>query len=63
MTTRLLSTAEAAKELDRAHNTVSRWVREGKLKPVAEGEGIRGARFFTRAEIARMKRELEKDAA
>lgn len=60
--TQLLSTADVAAEFDRTHVTISRWVRAGKLTPAVEGQGIRGARFFRRADVERLKRELEKAA-
>lgn len=62
-TKHLLSTAEVAAEVNRTHTTISRWVRAGKLRPVAEGEGIRGARFFRRSDVERIKRELDRNRA
>ncbi|WP_282824093.1 helix-turn-helix domain-containing protein [Gulosibacter sediminis] len=59
----LLSTAEVAIELGCSHSTVSRWVRAGKLKPAVEGAGLRGPRFFRRAEVQRIKRTVTRNLA
>ncbi len=42
----LLFTAEAAQRLGVTPRTVNRWVREGKLTPVAQAPGPKGARMF-----------------
>lgn len=50
----LVSTKEASEISGRSVATINRWVREGRLTPVAEGDGPRGARFFNRADIEAM---------
>ena len=59
----LISTAEAAAQLDVHRSTLTRMVEAGKLKPAVRGEGIRGSMFFYRSEIDRAKKRLDKKAA
>lgn len=58
-----IGSAEAAAELGVSRSTVNRWADLGKLVPVFKGEGTRGARFFNRSDIDRLKRELESKRA
>ena len=60
---KLISTAEAATELNVHRSTLTRMVDAGKLKPAVRGEGIRGSMFFYRSEINRAKKRQEKAAA
>lgn len=53
---KILSTAEAARELNVHRSTVTRMVETGKIKPAIKGEGIRGSMFFYRSEVERAKR-------
>lgn len=55
-TPKLISTAEAAAELNVHRSTLTRMVEAGKLKPAVKGEGIRGSMFFYRSEIERAKK-------
>ncbi len=52
---KLISTAEAASELNVHRSTLTRMVEAGKIKPAARGEGIRGSMFFYRSEVERVK--------
>lgn len=47
----LVSTKQASEISGLSVATINRWVREGLLKPAAQGEGPRGARFFLRSDI------------
>ncbi len=47
----LLFTAEAAQRLGVTPRTVNRWVREGKLTPVAQAPGPKGARMFRATDL------------
>lgn len=58
-----LTTAEVAAELHRDRSVINKWVKAGKIKPAIEGDGVRGARFFRRSEVDRIKRELAERAA
>lgn len=60
---KLISTAEAASELNVHRSTLTRMVDAGKLKPAVRGEGVRGSMFFYRSEVERAKKRLEKKAA
>ncbi len=60
---KLISTAEAATELNVHRSTLTRMVDAGKLKPAVRGEGIRGSMFFYRSEINRAKKRQEKAVA
>jgi len=62
-TSDFLTTAQVAVELHRDRSVINKWVKAGKIKPVVEGEGLRGARFFRRSEVERVKRELGEKAA
>ena len=61
--TKLLTTAEVAAILDRDPSILNRWARSGKIKPALEGTGIRGQRFFKPAEVARIARQMGREAA
>ena len=56
--TDFLSTRQVADELGVGITTVNRWVRDGRLRPTVQGDGIRGARFFRRSDIDALDREL-----
>lgn len=58
-----MASAEVAHYLDVDRSTVSRWATTGRLIPVVKGEGIRGMRFFDRADVERVKRDLRGSAA
>jgi DNA-binding transcriptional MerR regulator len=47
----LLFTADVAARCGVTVRTVNRWVREGKLTPVAQAPGPRGARMFNAADL------------
>ena len=47
----LLFTADVAAKRGVTVRTVNRWVREGKLTPVAQAPGPRGARMFRAADL------------
>jgi DNA-binding transcriptional MerR regulator len=47
----LLTTRQVAEEHDVTPQTVNRWVREGRLVPATQGDGIRGPRFYRRADV------------
>lgn len=49
----LLTTAEVAERLNRSVYTVSRYVREGLLRPTMQLPGKNGARLYHPAEIER----------
>jgi hypothetical protein len=51
-----LSTKQVAEELSVDRSIISRMVKAGEIKPIVRGEGIRGAMFFTLAEVRRVKR-------
>lgn len=59
----LISTAEAASQLNVHRSTLTRMVEAGKLKPAVRGEGIRGSMFFYRSEVDRAKKRQQKAAA
>ncbi len=42
----LLTTREVAQRLKVDVSTVARWVRDGKLSPTFEADGLRGVRLF-----------------
>ncbi len=60
---KLISTAEAATELNVHRSTLTRMVEAGKIKPAIRGEGLRGSMFFYRSEIDRVKKRQAKVAA
>jgi DNA-binding transcriptional MerR regulator len=47
----LLFTADVATRCGVTARTVNRWVREGKLTPVAQAPGPKGARMFSAADL------------
>lgn len=47
----LLFTADVAARCGVTVRTVNRWVREGKLTPVAQAPGPKGARMFNAADL------------
>lgn len=47
----LVSTAEASEISGLSVATINRWVREGRLTPAYEGDGIRGTRLYRRSDI------------
>lgn len=49
--TELVSTKTAAEIAGLSVATINRWVREGRLTPIAEADGIRGARFYRRSDV------------
>ena len=53
----LLSTAEAAALLGKSPATINRWADSGALPVAVKAPGIRGARFFTAAEIEKLRTE------
>lgn len=55
---KLISTAEAAAELNVHRSTLTRMVDAGKVKPAIRGEGIRGSMFFYRSEVEKAKKRL-----
>lgn len=57
-TMQLLTTKQVSDHLGVSVVTVNRWVREGRLKPVAEGDGIRGARWFDRDEVEELAKRI-----
>ena len=54
---RLINTAQVADRLGVTPETVSRWVKSGRIAPAAKGDGLRGAYFFTEAEVERVAAE------
>ncbi len=58
-TTDLLPAADAARTLEVDVATVNRWAAAGTLQTAWKAPGLRGARFFTRAEVDRIKAERE----
>lgn len=56
---KLLSTSQAATELNVHRSTLTRMVKNGEIKPAVQGEGIRGALFFYPAEIRKAKVRLQ----
>lgn len=59
----LIGTAAAARELNVHRSTLTRMVRDGKIKPVARGEGLTGGMFFRASEVARVKARLSSGRA
>lgn len=57
----LITTKVAAEILAVDHRTVTRWVDAGKLREVAKGAGVRGARFFARSDVEALRRERVAD--
>lgn len=55
-TDELLNSAETCHLLgDIDRSTLSRWVASGRISPAVKAPGLRGAHFFTRAEVERVK--------
>lgn len=59
----LISTAEAAKQLNVHRSTLTRMVQDGKIRPAVRGEGIRGGMFFYPSEIRRVKARMSGERA
>lgn len=57
-----IGSTEAAAVLGVTRSTVNRWAQIGLLKPIAKLNGVTGARIFKRADIERVKRNLELNA-
>lgn len=53
-----MSSAETAARLNIHRSTLTRWVQQGKIAPVIKGDGVRGAMFFERKEVARVQKSL-----
>ena len=51
MQTTLLTTTEAATRLGVSVPTLNRWVRQGRIAPVIQAPGLRGARLYDPADI------------
>jgi len=51
-----LSTKQVADELSVDRSIITRMVQSGEIRPIVRGEGIRGAMFFSPAEVRRVKR-------
>lgn len=62
MPNELLTTAEVAARLNRSVYTVSRYVREGVLRPTMQLPGANGARLFHPAEVERFIAERSAEA-
>lgn len=50
-TDQLVDTATAAERLHVDRSTFTRWVKAGKITPVAKGAGIRGPMFFSAPDV------------
>ena len=59
----LLTTAQAARELNVHRSTLTRMVQDGKIKSAVRGEGIRGGMFFRASEIRRAKSRMQSERA
>lgn len=59
---KLIRTAQAAHELNVHRSTLTRMVRDGKIKPAVKGEGIRGEMFFYPSEIRRAQKRMQEQA-
>lgn len=53
----LIPTAEVARLARKDVRTVNRWVRDGRLVPVVQGPGVRGARLFRPEDVLRLLSE------
>ena len=60
---KLLSTAQAATELNVHRSTLTRMVQDGEVKAAVRGQGVRGAMFFYQSEIRRVKKRLHAEVA
>lgn len=56
--TELVSTAEAATLLGKSTATINRWAEDGALPVAFKAPGVRGARFFARADVENLSRAL-----
>jgi predicted site-specific integrase-resolvase len=56
--TELVSTAEAATLLGKSTATINRWADSGALPVAFKAPGVRGARFFARADVENLSRAL-----
>lgn len=54
-----LITPQACSVLGIDRSTLTRWVRSGRIEPTGKLPGRTGAFLFTRAEVDRVKRELD----
>lgn len=54
----LLTTRQVSEKLGISIPTLNRWVREGRITPAAEGEGVRGARWFEEDQVLELAKEL-----
>ena len=62
MSTTYLTSKPVAARLGKSLSTVSRLVAAGRLTPTLRLDGLRGAMWFTPAEIARYERTLDREA-
>lgn len=53
--TDFMSSAEACELLSVDRSTLTRWVAAGLIRPAMKAPGLRGAYFFERAEVERVK--------
>lgn len=58
-----LTSSEVCRELSIDRSTLSRWVAAGRIEPMTKLPGIRGAFLFHRAEVVRVLRERDQQAA
>lgn len=59
----IVTTREALSILDRSDpSTISRYVGLGRIAPVAKAPGKRGAFFFNRSDVERLRDELLAEA-
>lgn len=58
MQTELIDTKTAAQLCNRTYATISRWVADGKLKPVYKGEGLRGGFVFKKRDVEKLAEKL-----
>lgn len=54
----LVSTAQAAERLDVDVRTIARWVNAGRLTPVVQAPGLRGARLFRPEDVDALAADL-----
>jgi predicted site-specific integrase-resolvase len=55
-----IGSREAASIVGVTQTTINRWVKDGRLTPVVEFPGYRGARLFARADIAKLTKDGER---
>ena len=53
----VMTTGRAARLLDVSTETIRRWARDGKLKPLSEVDGMNRAMLFDRADVERLAAE------